>query len=53
MGDVLNIFGPGLNPSNAKEKCCIPRQIIATIVYNSGFFKNSGPREFKVFVKKE
>lgn len=25
LGDVLNIFGPGLNPSNAKEKNKIPR----------------------------
>jgi tubby and related proteins len=25
LGDVLNVFGPGLNPSNAKEKGVAPR----------------------------
>ena len=25
MGDVLNIYGPGLNPSNAKDKHQMPR----------------------------
>lgn len=25
LGDVLNVFGPGLNPSNAKEQNQIPR----------------------------
>lgn len=25
LGDILNIYGPGLNPSNAKDKHQIPR----------------------------
>lgn len=25
LGDMLNIYGPGLNPSNAKDKNQIPR----------------------------
>lgn len=25
IGDMLNIYGPGLNPSNAKEKKEVPR----------------------------
>lgn len=25
LGDILNVYGPGLNPSNAKDKSQIPR----------------------------
>lgn len=44
LGDILNIFGPGLNPSNAHEKNQIPREVLATIVYNSNIFQMGRPR---------
>ena len=44
LGDVLNIFGPGLNPSNAKEKNEVPRELLATIVYSSNLFQMGKPR---------
>lgn len=54
LGDILNVFGPGLNPSNAKEKGVPPRQLLATIVFDSTLFGNSGnPRSFKVYAKQE
>jgi len=44
LGDVLNIFGPGLNPDNAKDKKIIPRELIATVVYMSNLFQMGKPR---------
>jgi hypothetical protein len=51
LGNVLNIFGPGLNPSNAKEKSMTPRELIASIRYITDIFRGK-PKEFQVFVKK-
>lgn len=50
FGDVLNLFGPGLNPSNAQEQDSIPRELLATIVFTKTQLDR--PREFEVFVKK-
>lgn len=33
FGDVINLFGVGLNPSDAKDRNCIPREMLATIVF--------------------
>ena len=51
LGNVLNIFGAGLNPSNAKEKNMAPRELIASIHYITDIFRDK-PKEFQVFVKK-
>lgn len=51
LGNVLNIFGTGLNPSNAKEKNMAPRELIASIHYITDIFRGK-PKEFEVFVKK-
>lgn len=44
MGDMLNIFGPGLNPSNAKDRNQVPRELLATIVYSTAIFQLGRPR---------
>lgn len=44
IGDVLNVFGPGSNPSNAKELGQAPREMLATIVYSSNIFQMGRPR---------
>ena len=44
LGDQLNIFGPGLNPSNAREKNQVPRELLATVVYESHLFQMGKPR---------
>lgn len=49
MGDVLNVFGPGYNPANAKERKEKPRELLATIVYETSFFQAGKPREFTVY----
>jgi hypothetical protein len=33
FGDVLNLFGEGLNPGDAKSSNCIPREMLATILF--------------------
>jgi len=38
FGNVLNIFGKGLNPINAKEKSLTPRELIASIHYITDIF---------------
>ena len=54
LGDVLNVFGPGLNPSNAKEKGVEPRQLLASVIFDAAVLGNSGkPREFQVMAKQE
>lgn len=50
FGDVVNLFGVGLNPSRAKDESRIPRELLATIVFTKTSYNK--PREFEVFVKK-
>ncbi len=52
LGDVLNLFGKGLSPANALMKKVKPRQLLATIVYETRIILAGQPRNFKVFVKK-
>lgn len=52
LGDVINIFGTGLSPSNAKERGIAPRQLLATVVFQTSLFQMGKPREFLVYVKK-
>ena len=52
LGDVLNLFGRGLSPANALMKKVKPRQLLATIVYETRIILAGQPRNFKVFVKK-
>jgi hypothetical protein len=52
LGDVLNIYGPGLNPENAKNANVTPRELLATISYDTRFFQMGKPRGFQVFLKK-
>lgn len=49
-GDTYNIFGRGLNPSDAKEKGVEPRQLLATLVYANALFYTGGPRRFALYV---
>lgn len=51
-GTEINIFGEGLNPKNAKEKVILPRQLLATVIYEQSIMKEAKPRDFKVFMKK-
>lgn len=44
MGDVLNIFGPGPNPSLAKDLNIRPRELLATIVYYNSVMQLGKPR---------
>jgi hypothetical protein len=44
FGDVINLFGIGLNPGEAKDRNCIPRELLATIVFTSTAINK--PREF-------
>ena len=44
LGDILNIFGPGFNPSNARDKNQVPRELVATIAYESHLFQMGKPR---------
>lgn len=52
MGDVLNVFSAGPSPKLAKEKGVSPRELLATIVYQTNMFQSGKPREFFVYVKK-
>lgn len=49
-GDAYNIFGPGLNPSDAKQRGVEPRQLLATLVYSNTLFHTGGPRKFSAYV---
>lgn len=49
-GSQFNIYGPGYNPENAKEKDLPLRKLLATIEYETNFFGSTRPRNFKVFV---
>ena len=31
LRNVINIYGPGFNPTDAKEKNIFPRQLLATV----------------------
>ena len=44
FGDVINLFGVGFNPSDAKDRNCIPRELLATIVFTKTAMNK--PREF-------
>lgn len=44
FGDVINLFGVGLSPGEAKERNCIPRELLATIVFTRTAVDR--PREF-------
>ena len=50
LGDIINLYGPGLSPSDAKESSKIPRELLATIVYAK--LSMNKPREFDVYIKK-
>lgn len=52
VGNVYNIFGPGLNPSTAKNYNIIPRELLATVVYKTELFGTGRPKEFTLFLKK-
>lgn len=52
LGDVLNVFGPGVEPSEAKQKKGPQRELLATIVFITSLFQIGKPREFQVYIKK-
>ena len=31
IGNIVNIYGPGFNPDDVKEKKVIPRELLATV----------------------
>ena len=54
-GSLFNIFGPGLSPSEAKEKNKKMRQMLATVEYmenQNGLFGGKSPKHFRVFILK-
>ena len=53
LGTIVNIFSPGLNPSDALEKKQKARELLASIVYETNFFGSSRPRDFKVYILKQ
>jgi hypothetical protein len=44
LGDIMNIFGPGLSPSNAKDGKVVPRELLATVVFITNMFQMGKPR---------
>lgn len=52
IGNVINIYGPGYNPTDYKNKNVPLRNIMATVEYETNFFGNLRPRNFKVFILK-
>ncbi len=44
LGDIMNIFGPGLSPSNAKDGKVVPRDLLATVVFITNMFQMGKPR---------
>lgn len=50
FGNTINLYGAGLDPSDAQSMSKIPRQLFATIVYLKSV--GNGPRQFEVYVKK-
>jgi hypothetical protein len=52
MGDQLDLYGPGLSPSNAFTQDTNPRQLVATVIYETRIIQSGQPRDFKVYVKK-
>ena len=52
IGNVVNIFGPGYNASDVKKKKKNPRELLATILYETNFFGVPKPRDFSVFTLK-
>ena len=51
LGDQMDIFGAGLNPTQACSKKVKPRQLNATVVYETRYFQGGIPRNFKVYLK--
>ena len=52
MGNIVNIYGPGFNPSDVKDKKAVPRELLATVEYETNFFGSTRPRDFKVYMLK-
>ena len=52
IGNIVNIYGPGFNPDDAKEKKVIPRKLLATVEYETNFFGETRPRDLKVYLLK-
>jgi hypothetical protein len=46
IGEVFNIYGPGVNPKSAKVKRVAPREMLASVVYSTALFHKGGPRKF-------
>jgi hypothetical protein len=49
---VLNLYGSGYSPANALLKKIKPRQLLATVVYETRILLAGQPRNFKVYIKK-
>lgn len=52
LGDVMNVFGPGVEAGEARQKKGPQRELLATIVFITSLFQIGKPREFKVYIKK-
>ena len=53
IGNIVNIYGPGFNPTDAKNKQVSPRELLATVQYETNFLGSSRPRDFKAYVLKQ
>ena len=51
-GDIYNVFGPGFNPQDAASKAIFPRELLATIVFQTRVLDLGSPREFLIYVNK-
>ena len=53
IGNIINIYGPGYNPSDVKKKMKKPRELLATVAYDTNFFGSPKPRNFTVYTLKK
>lgn len=51
IGDQLDIFGSGLNPTAALDQQVKPRQFLATVIYGTRILQSGTPRNFTVYIK--
>ena len=52
MRNIVNVYGSGFNPSDVMDKKGPPRQLLATIEYETNFLGSTRPRDFQVYFLK-
>ena len=53
IGNIINVYGPGYNPTDHKTKNLPLRELLATVEYETNFFGSTRPRNFTTYILKK